>query len=174
MSSRWPQLGPGLIMGTSHRSAKMVNVRPANIWKSHGVMIFFQNTYISITRSYVTGLRRFGGTLISDIWFFRGCDIWYLIFFGVWHLIFFKPDIWFLWTRDIWYLIFWGVWYLIFDFLGDLISDRIPAPPPPPQSGGSCPLPIPIAERLDIFICWRGGGGEGKILLEMMYWAVCE
>ena len=43
-----------------------------------------------------------GGTLISDIWFFRGCDIWYLIFLGfdIWYLIFSQISD-FLRTRDI-------------------------------------------------------------------------
>ena len=33
LSARWPQLGPGLIMGTSHRSAKMVNIPGALKYK---------------------------------------------------------------------------------------------------------------------------------------------
>ena len=33
LSVRWPQLGPGLIMGTSHRSAKKVNIPHALKYK---------------------------------------------------------------------------------------------------------------------------------------------
>ena len=100
----------------------------------------FQNTFISMTRSYATGCDASsqarvllsgggggwgagggGGVKPGVPWypifdFLRGVisDIWF--FFGVRHLIFFKPDIWFLWTRD----------NLIFDFGGGgggLISD---------------------------------------------------
>ena len=82
------------------------------VWSTHFISLGLQQTTV---RMYIIWNRIIGGgggwngaTLISDIWFLRGCDIWYLICLGV------KiSDIWFF--RGIWYLIFRGsnIWYLI-------------------------------------------------------------
>ena len=102
---------------------------------------FFQNTYISIMRSYVTGLRRFVAGCYWVVGGGGGGET------GVpWHLIFFLG----------------GLISDISDFLGGLISEiwSHSTPPPPP----------PEFQLRRGWTCWRGA----KILLEMMYWAVCE
>ena len=38
-SSRWPQLGPGLIVGTSHRSARIGNIYYGNIMAGNIVLV---------------------------------------------------------------------------------------------------------------------------------------